>query len=260
MQYHNVDVQGPVDISSVPCEIFTAKSVQALEGDRIWLISGEGRPRVYKLMGSFLAADIQQARSETEKNKVRGTTERWFRLGIRIDTQPWFEELKRATGNFAFGLQRIKEVDITRSLVDLSSDHPGDMSEATPDHTVGGSFGTPEENRLVEKAAIDAVTARYVADGWVVVSHEDRKYGYDLHCSKSQMICHVEVKGLQGSACSFILTANEKEFSQGRSSFRLCVVTNALDPENREIQTFTADELSSKFDLEPVAYYARPKK
>jgi hypothetical protein len=255
-----VEKRGPIAFSSEPCKVVTNKTVQTLHGDRIWLVSGEARPRTYSLRGSFVVAEIQQDSSETERYQVWGSTERWFKAPIRIDTHSWFESLKRVTGNFAFGLQRIKNPDITRGLLDVSLDHTDSATAGNSVQSSGGLFGTPEANRLVEMGAVNAVTAEYRANGWAVVSHEDRKYGYDLHCTRSQTTLHVEVKGVKGRDCSFILTANEREFSTERASFRLCVVTSALDAKHREIHTFTAAELASKFDFEPLAFSARLKK
>jgi hypothetical protein len=70
---------------------------------------------------------------------------------------------------------------------------------------------------------------------------------------------HVEVKGIKGREYSFFITANELDFSCGRDSFRLCVVTNALDPTHRKIEAFTANDLASKFEMEQLAFAARLK-
>lgn len=260
LQYHNAEVQGPLHLHGRP-GIFTAKPVQALLGDQIWLVSGEGRPRTYYLNGTFQVTELSHAGDEDQMNEVWGSdAERWFQMPVRIDTEPWFEELRRATGNFAFGLQRIKDVRITQGLRDASLDLAEEPIEASTSESGSGPFGTPEANKLIEVAAVEAVTEAYRSDGWTVVSHENRKYGYDLHCTNAQVVHHVEVKGVRGRDCSFILTANEMDFSCERNSFRLCVVTNALDHKHRKIEMFTASELASKFDFEPLAFAARLKR
>ena len=134
-----------------------------------------------------------------------------------------------------------------------------DAIETNADETGRPSFGTPETNKLVEIAAIKAVAAAYESDGWKVVSHEDRKHGYDMYCTRFDAIPHVEVKGAKGRDCSFIVTGNELDFSYERDSFRLCVVTGALDHKLQKIETFTAKDVASKFDLEPLDFAARLK-
>lgn len=259
MQYHNVERQGPLHPDERPA-IFTAKSVQALLGDRIWLVSGEGRPRAYYLNGSFEVSELSSAAQEGEMNEAwGGDFDRWLEKPVRIDAEPWFEDLRRATGNFAFGLERINDARIIQGLRDASLIAEQVAIETNADKTRRPSFGTPETNKLVEIAAVEAVTAAYESDGWKVVSHEDRKYGYDLYCTKFDAIHHVEVKGARGRDCSFFITANELDFSYERDSFRLCVVTGALDQKLRKIETFTAKDVASKFDLEPLAFAARLK-
>ncbi len=212
VQYHNIEREGLPHSDGRP-GIFTAKSVQALLGDRIWLICGEGRPRAYYLSGSFEVSELSSAAHQGEMNEAWGRdSDRWFEKPVRIDAEPWFEELRRATGNFAFGLQRIKAAQIIQGLRNTSLVAEQNATETNAHETGGLPFGTAEMNKLVEIAAVKAVTAAYESDGWEVVSHENRRSGYDLYCAKSQAVHHVEVKGARGRDCSFIITANEMDF------------------------------------------------
>jgi hypothetical protein len=90
-----------------------------------------------------------------------------------------------------------------------------------------------------------------------VISHEALCLGYDLHCTKGDTVRHVEVKGIRGSKCSFILTANEKDFADRNASFYLCVVVNALNSKYRAIHEFTAAQLASDFSVEPLSFAVR---
>jgi 5-methylcytosine-specific restriction enzyme A len=71
-------------------------------------------------------------------------------------------------------------------------------------------FGSPENNRRVEQAAIAAVRSTYEKDGWEVQSVEAEKVGYDLRCRKAGLEEHVEVKGIQGSDICFILWSSNQ--------------------------------------------------
>jgi hypothetical protein len=53
------------------------------------------------------------------------------------------------------------------------------------------------------------VKREYKQNGWNVESVEQDKCGYDLHCTKSSLEEHVEVKGIRGLDPSFIITAGE---------------------------------------------------
>ncbi len=73
----------------------------------------------------------------------------------------------------------------------------------------GAGFGTPEQNKRVEEAAIRAAVDRLRAEGWTVKNVCTENRGYDLACSKRARVRHVEVKGAQGTGSQFIITANE---------------------------------------------------
>jgi hypothetical protein len=77
-------------------------------GRRVWLIVGEGIPRRYYLRQTFITDEIQPAPIDGFEHLVRGRHGRRFRA-LRIDTEPWFREFQRSQGNFAFGLNPIRE-------------------------------------------------------------------------------------------------------------------------------------------------------
>lgn len=85
-----------------------------------------------------------------------------------------------------------------------------------------------EERALVERAAVNTVTAFYEARGFVVKSVEAENKGWDLEIRHGRKILYrVEVKGNKGENILVELTPNEYEKS-GDARFRLAVVRNAL--------------------------------
>ncbi len=88
----------------------------------------------------------------------------------------------------------------------FSADEPDSKAEQA---AKGAGFGTPDQNKLVEKAAVRFVARHYRGQGCSVrdVSSENR--GYDLLCKVSGEESHVEVKGARGEGQQFIITANE---------------------------------------------------
>lgn len=102
-----------------------------------------------------------------------------------------------------------------------------EKSETEP-AVVGGGFGTAEENRQVEEAAMAFVKKRYRDGGWKVTDVSSVRCGYDLECRRQFSVLHVEVKGTRGREKKFILTRNEAETWQRDAQFRLALVMNAL--------------------------------
>jgi len=91
---------------------------------------------------------------------------------------------------------------------------------STPDHA---------HNALVEAAAVNAVWARYEADGFTVKSVEADCLGWDLEMTKGRQSLRVEVKGTSGAAIYFELTPNEyAKLKEHAASYRVCVVCDAL--------------------------------
>jgi hypothetical protein len=120
---------------------------------------------------------------------------------------------------------------------------------------VGGGFGEPVDNKLVEIAAIEAAKRQYESNGWSVHSVEREKLGFDLECRKNSVIECVEVKGVQGDQQSFIITYGEVEQARTNPRFVLVVVTSALSP-TPVLTKFTGEEFVKRFRLSVLQYRA----
>ena len=122
----------------------------------------------------------------------------------------------------------------------------------------GAGFGNAENNRAVEKAAIRKVTSDYKAKGWLVVSVESSKCGYDLRCTLAGKKRHVEVKGIKGEGEKFFITANEFGIARRDSVYELCLVLKARS-QRAKIVRYTTKELLRDFELEPLTYSAKKR-
>jgi hypothetical protein len=265
VQYHNAAVRGPYRHSPRNgFGITTDKTVSSLLGDRIWLVTRCGNPPRYCLCETFIAEEFDRASYGPQRNQATSRLGNSFSPLLAIDSAPWFPALFRVTGNFAFGLQHIKERRIVRGLQAALVENDKITQELRMEplrrHPVGGGFGDLVENKLVERAAVRAVMAHYKSRRWRVESREMQQLGYDLLCKHGSIVHHVEVKGIRGSVCAFILTANEKAISEIDRAFRLIVVKNALDPKKRKLVSFTGPELSNQFDLSAISFIAKPRK
>lgn len=114
--YHNPDVMPyPADEVS-ELSVYSNKMVSDLPGDRIWLLTGSDRPRKFYLVSTFVVDEVDTSGREGFQLKASGTKGRIFKPFPRLDALPWFDELKRAQGNFAFGLQPITQPAVIAGL------------------------------------------------------------------------------------------------------------------------------------------------
>jgi hypothetical protein len=120
----------------------------------------------------------------------------------------------------------------------------------------GGGFGSPAENRKVEKAAEKVLRAKYKS--WKIVDRQKDNVGYDFEVFRGVRERHVELKGARGPKASFPITRNEVNIARTDPYWRLAVVTEALSPRPGLIE-WTGDEFLRDFELRPLSYMAKRK-
>jgi hypothetical protein len=90
----------------------------------------------------------------------------------------------------------------------------------------GVGFGTPEQNRAVELAAMKAAVDHYA--GWDHTDVSAEKCGWDITFTRGGEEIHAEVKGRSGGKEVVLLTANELSKAATDGAWTLVLVTNAL--------------------------------
>lgn len=139
-----------------------------------------------------------------------------------------------------------------RYKVDLQT-----ATEEAQEAMAGGGFGSAEENRRVEQAAV-AYVRKYFRDyGWAVRDVSSTPCGYDLECRRRRDLLHVEVKGTRSSGQKFILTRNEAETWKCDKHFRLALVTSVFDRPN--LFQFRGPNSFAKIEARPIAFVCVPK-
>lgn len=133
---------------------------------------------------------------------------------------------------------------------------PNKAEEIAIRRRLGAGFGTAEDNRKVERAAVAAATKHYKRDGWQVKSVEAGKCGFDLLCRKERQECHVEVKGISGGGFGFILTYGEYQKAASDNKYELCLVRSALT--NPTIKAIAGGKMFQTFEFVPLAFKAAP--
>lgn len=123
----------------------------------------------------------------------------------------------------------------------------------------GAGFGDPVTNKLIENAAVDAVTDYYHDQFHCEVTDVgSQKLGWDLSCvAPDGTLYRVEVKGVAGSKPSILLTRNELRSAKEDPNWELAVVTRALS--NPTVAIYypedvldIAESMVYRVDLPPV--------
>ena len=117
--YHNPDSMGYPASEVRKYEIVTDKPVKNAMGSRVWLLTGEGHPRSFKLRGYFYVTDIEDAKEDGFETRLKGAEGRLFDPMLSLNDEEWFPALKKSQGNFAFGLQPLGEARFVRGLEEL---------------------------------------------------------------------------------------------------------------------------------------------
>ncbi|WP_395004851.1 DUF3883 domain-containing protein [Undibacterium sp.] len=122
----------------------------------------------------------------------------------------------------------------------------------------GGGFADANTRAEIEKAAIEAVTDSYEANGFVIDDRQRENIGYDLEATKGRITLKLEVKGTDSEQPRFFLTRNEMNCSSKDTAWRLVVVTQAR--KSPEIRIYTHDEMKNSFHLDELAWECTPIK
>jgi hypothetical protein len=85
-------------------------------GTRVWLLTGEGRPRRYYLRGTFTVHRLESGADEGFRTRVWGAGARFLSPMVEVTDAEWFDAFRRSQGSFAFGFQAIADPRFVRAL------------------------------------------------------------------------------------------------------------------------------------------------
>jgi hypothetical protein len=185
-------------------------------------------------------------------NRIEGPSISALRRDPRFRTAAF---LKSGPAGTAFQLSQEQGSRLLQLLAPLLQS-PSGLSGKPKLTTSGGGFGSADENEKVERAAIAAATRHYENARWTVKSIESEKRGFDLLCRKGRLLRHVEVKGVRGSGCGFIITHGEYQKAASDEKHELCLIEMALS--NPTVKIFRVGEMFEAFDFVPLSYRAVP--
>jgi hypothetical protein len=114
--YHNPDKMGGSVTNFPACMIWTNKVFKQIVGSRVWLVTGEGKPRIYFLRSWFVVDASLPGIDRGYKTKLIGKQCQAFDPMVLLSDQDWFEDFKRQQLNFHRGLQPTKDEFVHRLL------------------------------------------------------------------------------------------------------------------------------------------------
>jgi hypothetical protein len=107
--YHKPEIMGYQAIEVDHLAIYTNKTPSAAAGCRVWLLTGEGTPRVYKLRSTFLVSEVVPSDKPGFTTKIKGKDGQLLEPMPVLNTEPWFRSFRERQGNFAFGFQPVND-------------------------------------------------------------------------------------------------------------------------------------------------------
>lgn len=185
------------------------------------------------------------------------------RLGVRVrplkGANPKVAQIPALQPGPIRTLYPISETD-ARTLLKAAGRRVAEAANEPEDNAArsvqGAGFGTPDQNRRVERAALSHVTRYFRDQDWSVEDVSSENRGYDLLCKRSRAQRHVEVKGARGEGQQFIITARELETWTNDKHFLLAFVGNALSAKP-SLSFFPRDATRAEFEFRPLSYVAR---
>lgn len=122
----------------------------------------------------------------------------------------------------------------------------------------GGGFGSLQENRRVEEAAIRFVRDYFERYGWSVRDVSKTRCHFDLDCARGANKLHIEVKGTRGAAQQFIMTYAEAQTWRRDTYFVVAVVTSALRAPR--LFQFRGPPSIAEVEMKPIAFMCVKRK
>ena len=223
-------VVGTAEGRSVDGRWSVGNRVQGIEpGDRAYLLRQGAHGRGLVAFGEITSDPFPDGSWRDEGRTAQYVHVTWLEA-VPLDQRIDIAELKAEVPGFNWDSVYSSGRDVSAYGAAVEGLWFGQAAEAAPlpPALQGAGYGTAEQNRKVEKAAIQHVTDAYEAEGYRVASVEAARCGWDLTAVRGDEELHLEVKGVGGSLVRFFLTANEYKTALGDPQWLLVIVTDAL--------------------------------
>ena len=178
VSYHNADKMGYAYEDALPFSVGTTKSVDRLVGNRVWSISGEGKPRTYRLRDTYIVDSIGESDQEQFVNFACGSNGIAFEPPVVLNRLPWFPAFLKSQSNFSLGLQQIKDEFVAHFEALTQSPRKIGSTMLSPDEVEPGktyregtvvsvTVNAYERNPIARKCCIDHYGPTCVVCGFI---------------------------------------------------------------------------------------------
>lgn len=123
LSYHNAERMGHAFEEATPFSVAASKSVKGLVGERVWSVSGEGRPRRYILRDTWVVKGVGGSEQDEFSNSAYGDGV-IFDPPIALSGRSWFPAFLKSQSNFSLGLLPIKSEYVPHFELLLSAQSP----------------------------------------------------------------------------------------------------------------------------------------
>jgi hypothetical protein len=234
-QWESDMVEGTSESKTYDSRWSVGNRVQCIEpGDRAYLLRQGTHGRGVVAIGDITSEPFTDESWRGDGGTAQYVYVTWLEA-VPLDQRIDIQDLKAAIPEFKWDNVYSSGREITEHGAALEELWFGQATDAAPLPPVvrGAGFGTAEQNRNVERAAIRHVTDAYEADSYEVTNVEAARCGWDLTVVRGSEELHIEVKGVAGSLVRFFLTANEHKTALVDPNWLLVVVTDALGEPGR---------------------------
>lgn len=149
--FHKVDEHGEYKMVGGYRHLsrFGRKRLENTIGQTVWVISGTktSSGTIYKLCSTYTPEQVQDEGGGTFC--VFGRQGKTFKPHIELNEYSWFESLLEQQGNFAFGMNIIKDEEVIKGLMQLAEQSP---KLAKQQNAVHICVGRTDEIDLIDKA------------------------------------------------------------------------------------------------------------
>jgi hypothetical protein len=189
-------------------------------------LGGEAAPsKVYPLVTSYFEHELS---ADALSTRLKGRQNKWHNR-IQFARQHLIENgCLSAPKKGIWKLTPFGEACLGKGLLDsqdFARVQPQEGMALIPSSTQGFLLSA-HSRKMIEMYAVDMAIKHFEGDGFKVEVHGRP---FDLLCKKDDKTLYVEVKGTHGAATGIILTRNEVELSQKKSSeFVLFIVSEVL--------------------------------
>lgn len=118
--YHNPDRMGHSAEEVDWFNIVTSKHLPAVIGSRVWLLTGDGKPRTYKLIGHFTPTTMVPSEDDDFKWRISGPPTSGVQIRHSrwpvLNRLPWWSAFLKSQANFSLGLQPVTDAEYLEGL------------------------------------------------------------------------------------------------------------------------------------------------